>query len=186
MARNEVCISGFGGQGIILAGHIMGEAASKFDKKSAVLTKSYGPESRGGACAARLVISDSDVHYPYLTQPNLLVAMSQEAYDKYASKVPADGLIIIDETLVDPEVVPHRAPVLRMPATKVAEELGNRIVANVVMLGFVAGATDVVSAEAMRKAVLETVPKKALELNRKAFDTGLEYAKKAVEITGSR
>lgn len=173
MSRQEVRFSGFGGQGIILSGYIMGKAATLYTDLNATLTQSYGPESRGGACAADLILANELVHYPHVISPNVLIAMSQEAYNKYAGQVAPDGLIIIDETLVDPEAVPHQAPVLSVPATQIAEEVGRRIVANIVMLGFVTGTVDLVPEEAMRRTILESVPKGTEKLNEEAFSRGL-------------
>jgi len=180
--RQEIRFSGFGGQGIILAGRIMGEAAALHTDLNATLTQNYGPESRGGACAAELILADEPVHYPHVISPNLLVAMSQEAYNKYAGQVEPSGLIIIDETLVDPEAAPHHAPLLGVPATHIAEELGSRIVANVVMLGFVTGAAGWVPEAAMRLAVLDAVRDKSdkvREMNDEAFSRGLAHARAA-------
>ncbi len=177
MSHQEMRFSGFGGQGIILAGHIMGRAATLHTDLNATLTQSYGPESRGGACAVALILSDEPIHYPHVIIPNVLIAMSQEAYNKYAGQVRPEGVILIDETLVDPEITSHEAPVQGVPATKIAEELGRSIVANIVMLGFVAGATDLLPEEAIRQAILNSVPKGTETLNGDAFSRGLEYAK---------
>jgi 2-oxoglutarate ferredoxin oxidoreductase subunit gamma len=178
MSRQEVRFSGFGGQGIILAGYIVGKAATLHTDLNATLTQSYGPESRGGACAAELVLADEPVHYPRVITPNVLIAMSQEAYDKYAGQVDPDGLILIDETLVDPEMVPHQTLVLGVPASHIAEELGRIIVANIVMLGFFTGVTHLVPEEAMRQTILESVPKGTETLNVEAFARGLAHAEK--------
>jgi 2-oxoglutarate ferredoxin oxidoreductase subunit gamma len=176
MSRQEVRFSGFGGQGIILAGYIVGKAATLYTDLNATLTQSYGPESRGGACAAELVLADEPVHYPHVIAPDVLVAMSQEAYDKYAGQVDAGGLILFDDTLVDPDIVPHEAPVLGVPATHIAAELGRRIVANIVMLGFFTGVTGLVPADAMRQTILASVPKGTEKLNTEAFEHGLAHA----------
>jgi 2-oxoglutarate ferredoxin oxidoreductase subunit gamma len=180
MSRKEIRFSGFGGQGIILAGYITGKAATLYTELNATLTQSYGPESRGGACTAQLVLADEPVHYPHVVTPDVLVAMSQEAYDKYAGQVAPESLILIDETLVDPEVVPHQAPVLSVPASRIAEELGRAIVANIVMLGFLVGVVNTIPEEAMRRTILESVPKGTEELNDKAFTSGLAYARDTV------
>lgn len=181
--RQEVRFSGFGGQGIILAGRIMGEAATLHTDLNATLTQSYGPESRGGACAAALILADEPVHYPHVIMPDLLVAMSQEAYNKYAGQVADSGLILIDETLVEPEASPHQARVMGVPATGIAAELGRRIVANIVMLGFVVGVTELVPVEAMRETILASVPPKTVDLNDEAFSRGVAHAK-AVQSEG--
>jgi len=166
MSRIEVRIAGFGGQGIIRSGNIIGTAAAIHDGKYATFTQSYGPESRGGACAAQVIISDEPIHYPHLLDPRILVVMSQGAYNKYVPGLNRDGLLLVDEDLVELGEEAAGLRVLSIPATRLAEEeLGRRIVANVVMLGFFAAMTDVVSVDALRQAVLESVPKGTEELN---------------------
>lgn len=176
MSRHEIRFSGFGGQGIITAGYILGKAAALFDGRNVTLTKSYGPESRGGASSAQVIISDEEINYPRLTQPELLVAMSQEGYAKYISELASGGLLLIDEDLV--ELNPRREDVQvhTIPATRIAEsELGRKIVANIVMLGFLAANTDVVSIKGIREAVLSTIPKGTEGLNTQALERGYTY-----------
>lgn len=170
-------MSGFGGQGIIRSGEIIGKAAVLYDSRFATFTQSYGPESRGGACAAQVAIADDPVElsYPHVIDPSILVVMSQGAYNKYVPDFRRDGLLIVDDSLVEMDEEAEGMRVLKMPATRMAEELGRRIVANVVMLGFVAAVTDIASPEAIRQAVLDSVPKGTEELNERAFDTGLQY-----------
>jgi 2-oxoglutarate ferredoxin oxidoreductase subunit gamma len=175
MSRTEIRLSGFGGQGIIKTGNIIGEAVAIHDGKNATFTQSYGPESRGGAAAAQVVISDEPISYPHVIDPSILVVMSQGAYTKYAPGFRKDGLLIVDEDLVEIDEAVEGLRVLFIPATRLAEELGRKIVANVVMLGFLAAVTDLASAEAMKKAVLSSVPKGTEELNLKAFERGYEY-----------
>jgi 2-oxoglutarate ferredoxin oxidoreductase subunit gamma len=175
MSRTEIRLSGFGGQGIIKTGNIIGEAVAIHDGKNATFTQSYGPESRGGAAAAQVVISDEPISYPHVIDPSILVVMSQGAYTKYAPGFRKDGLLIVDEDLVEIDEAVEGLRVLSIPATRLAEELGRKIVANVVMLGFLAAVTDLASAEAMKKAVLSSVPKGTEELNLKAFERGYEY-----------
>ncbi|MGQ9627069.1 MAG: 2-oxoacid:acceptor oxidoreductase family protein [Anaerolineae bacterium] len=174
MARKEVKLAGFGGQGIILAGYILGKAAAIYDGKNATFTQSYGPESRGGACSAEVVISDEPVHYPRLIHPDVLVVMSQEAYDKYIHELGGEGLLLFDEDLVkfvfDEGIWPFS-----IPATRLAEGLGNKIVANIIMLGFFSSITDFVSVEAMREAVRTSVPTGMEGLNLRAFEEGYKY-----------
>jgi len=175
MGRTEIRLTGFGGQGIILSGYIIGKAAAIRDKKEATFTQSYGPESRGGACSAQVIISDEPVHYPHLIDPAILVVMSQEAYNKYAPTLREGGLLIVDEDLVETSELEADVRLLSIPATRLAEELGRKIVANIVMLGFFAAVTDVVSVEALREAVRTSVPKGTEEFNLKAFAKGYEY-----------
>ena len=173
--RKEIRFAGFGGQGMILAGHIVGHAASIFDRKNAVLTQSYGPEARGGASSADVVISDAEIDYPKVTLPEIIVVMSQEAYKTYGMKVGKDAIMIIDEDLVK---VDAGRKVLSVPSTRLAEQMGKRIVANIVMLGYFAAVTDVVSLDSIRKSLLENVPKGTEDLNIKAFELGYSHAKK--------
>ena len=172
--RHEIRLCGRGGQGMILAGHITGQAASIFEHKHATLIQDYGPEARGGACRADVVISEERVLYPYINAPSVLVAMSQEAYDKYCPKNREDTLVIIDKDLVKPKTTRGKR-LLAVPAGRIAEELGRVTVANVVMLGFITAATNIVSVEAMRKAILASVPKGTEELNIGAFERGYAY-----------
>ena len=182
MSRIEVRIAGFGGQGIIRSGNIIGTAAAIHDGKYATFTQSYGPESRGGACAAQVIISDEPIHYPHLLDPRILVVMSQGAYNKYVSGLNRDGLLLVDEDLVELGEEAAGLRVLSTPATRLAEEeLGRRIVANVVMLGFFAAVTDVVSVDALRQAVLGSVPKGTEELNQRAFELGYEYGRRMAD-----
>ncbi|MHC1580481.1 MAG: 2-oxoacid:ferredoxin oxidoreductase subunit gamma [Methanopyraceae archaeon] len=169
--KREVRISGFGGQGIVLAGVVLGRAAAVYEEYNAVQTQSYGPEARGGASRSDVIISDEEIMYPYVREPDYLVAMSQEAYDKYAPEVKEDGLVVYDSTLVEP----HRDDVehVGVPATKLAEEeLGRRIVANMVILGALRELTDLVSEEALKRAVEDAVPPGTEEINVKAVELG--------------
>ena len=186
MSRTEIRLTGFGGQGIILSGYIVGKAAAIHDKKQATFTQSYGPESRGGACSAQVIISDEPVSYPHLIAPSIVVVMSQEAYNKYAPALRDGALLIVDEDLVEIGEIAGDVKLLSIPATRLAEEIGRRIVANVVMLGFVAAVTDIASPEAVKKAVLDSVPKGTEELNTRAFDTGFEYGQRGREAEGQR
>jgi 2-oxoglutarate ferredoxin oxidoreductase subunit gamma len=171
----EIRFSGFGGQGIIRCGLITGKALSLFDNKHATMTQSFGPEARGSACSSQLVVSADRVLYPYITIPEILVSMSQEAYDKYEPDLRDDGILIIDTDLVKPKPVRGKVQMYAIPSTRFAEELGNRIIANLVMLGFFTAVTDVVSPEAMKKALPGLVPGRFLDLNIKAFDKGYDY-----------
>ncbi len=169
--RREIRLCGFGGQGIILAGYIIGQAASIFDGKNTTFIQDYGPEARGGACRADVVISDERVLYPYIKAPSILVAMSQQAYDKYHTENRQDTLVIIDEDLVKP-IEKKRGGLFTIPARRIAEELGRVTVANVVMLGFFTAVTGIVSIDAMKKSILASVPKGTEELNMKAIERG--------------
>ena len=175
---SEIRFSGFGGQGIIRCGLIAGKALSLFDKKQATMTQSFGPEARGSACSSQLVVSDDRVLYPYISAPEILVSMSQEAYEKYEPELRDDGILLIDKDLVKSKPSREKIKTYSVPSTRFAEELGNRIIANLVMLGFFTAITRIVSPEAMKKALPGLVPGRFLELNKKAFDKGYEYGKK--------
>jgi 2-oxoglutarate ferredoxin oxidoreductase subunit gamma len=182
----EIRFSGFGGQGIIRLGLISGKALSLFDNKHATMTQSFGPEARGSACSSQLVVSKDRVLYPYITKPEILVSMSQEAYDKYEPDLREDGILIIDSDLVKPKPARGKIQVFSIPSTRFAEELGNRIIANLVMLGFFTAVTKIASPEAMKKALPGLVPGRFLDLNIKAFgkgyDYGLEFLKKHAPV----
>ncbi len=176
MADNhQVRLCGFGGQGIILAGYIIGQAATIYEGVNAVFTQDYGPEARGGACRADVIISDEPVNYPYVENPSILVALSQAGYDKYYRDVDPDISVIIDEDLVAPDRTAGN-PILTVPAWRLAGELGRVAVANVVMLGFFAGVTDFISPDAIKKSILASVPKGTEELNTNAFEQGFAHA----------
>ena len=172
--RQEVRLAGFGGQGIILAGYVLGKAAALYDGKNAILTQSYGPEARGGACAAELVISDEPIDYPLLSQPDFLVCMSQEAFSKYGAAAVEGACLIVDTDLV--ESATRKDWLRHIPATRLAGELGNRIVANMVMLGFFGAVTGVVARQALEEAIRTTVRASTVDLNLRAFSLGFEHA----------
>jgi 2-oxoglutarate ferredoxin oxidoreductase subunit gamma len=171
----EVRFSGFGGQGIVRCALITGKAVSMYDDKFATMTQSFGPEARGGACSSQLVVSENRVLYPYVTLPGVLVALSQEAYDIYEPKLRDGGILIIEEELVKAKPDTGRVQVYPAPVTRFAEELGNRLFANLVVLGFFSAITGVASAEAMKKALPGLVPDRFLKVNIQAFDKGFEY-----------
>ncbi len=172
--HKEVLITGFGGQGIVLAGQILGKAASLVDRKESTLTQSYGPEARGGACSAQVIISQSTIHYPYVRIPHIVVCLSQGGYDKYAKSIRPDGMLIVDQDLVRISEGSDLT-LYRVPATRIAEEVGRRMMANIVMLGFLSAVSDVVTREALHETVVKSVPKGTEELNSTAFNKGHDY-----------
>jgi len=171
----DIRFSGLGGQGVIRCGLITGKALSLFDNKHATMTQSFGPEARGSACSSQLVVSEDRVLYPYLISPQILVAISQEAYEKYCPDLGKNGILIIDKDLVKLKNQHPGIKIYSIPSTRFAEQLGNRIIANLVMLGFFTAMTKIVSAEAMKKALPGLVPERFLDLNIKAFNKGYEY-----------
>ena len=171
--RKEIKISGFGGQGVVLAGYIMGKCLSLHEGLEAVMTQSYGPEARGGASSSNIVVSDKPIDYPFVQEADILVVLSQEAYTKFRPQAAPDAIVLIDEDLVTP--FDDDEP-LKIPATKLAEGLGRRIVANVVMLGFVTAQTNLAKRESMEETIESSVKEKTIPLNMEAFKTGYEYA----------
>jgi len=179
----EIRIAGFGGQGVILAGMIIGRAATIYDSRHVTLTQSFGPEARGSACSVQLIISSEPILYPYLTHPDILVVMSQEAYVRFAPGLKPGGKLIYEEDMVDPHPLPREglpagpldATCFHVPATRLAEELGRKMVLNVVMVGFTAAVTGIITPEATRRAVRESVPSGTESLNLAAFEKGLEF-----------
>lgn len=185
MSRTEVRISGAGGQGIVLAGQILGQAISLYEKgKSATFTQSYGPEARGGSCSAEVVVSDESVGYPYVISPQVLVIMSQEAYNKYTPDISPETLVIIDPDLVKSNVS-KKFKLFSIPATNLAREMGRVVVANIIMLGFMTAVSDVVAPQALKKSILATVPEGTGEFNIKAFTLGYEYGLKQAKKSGA-
>ena len=172
---NEIRFSGYGGQGIIRCGLITGKAVSLYDNKFGTMTQSFGPEARGSACSSQVVISEDRVLYPYITRPEILVSMSQDAYEKYEPELREDGRLIYDTDLVKLKPPRGRIKTYGVPSTRFAEEMGNRVFANLVMLGFFTAITKVVTPEAMKKALPGLVPKRFLELKVRAFDKGYNH-----------
>jgi 2-oxoglutarate/2-oxoacid ferredoxin oxidoreductase subunit beta len=173
--RTEVQLGGFGGQGIISAGKIIGQAAAIYDGLQVTFTQSYGPEARGGSAGSQVVMASEPIHHPQLIQPSSAIIMSQGALVKYLPTLAAGATLLIDDGLVV-LAEDHRQDIttLGLPATRIAEELGNQRAANTVMLGFWTAAIGAVSREAMRQAVAESVPARTLDVNMKAFDIGYE------------
>jgi 2-oxoglutarate ferredoxin oxidoreductase subunit gamma len=175
MERYEIRLSGSGGQGLIVAGIILAESAGVYDGKFVCQTQSYGPEARGGASKAEVVISDEPIDYPKAIKPDLLLAMNQKACDVYFFDLKPTGLLIVDSTQVK-QVPTSRA--VGIPFTQIArEKLKNEMVANVIALGALAALTGVVSLKSLEAAVLARVPPGTAELNKKALDAGIEAAK---------
>lgn len=186
MRLTEIRVAGFGGQGVILSAIILGKAASIYEEGFATMTQNFGPEARGGACSAQLVLSDSPVLYPYVTHPDIMVVMSQEAYNRFAPELKPQGLLIIEEDLVRVSDLKGDPRVYSVPATRIAEELGKRMVLNSVMVGFFTAVTKLLTADAVRKAVADSVPPSFRELNLKAFENGYEYGNKELAATPPR
>ncbi|MCK8058821.1 MULTISPECIES: 2-oxoacid:acceptor oxidoreductase family protein [unclassified Fusibacter] len=178
MSLREMRLTGSGGQGLILAGIIFAEAAL-LDGNNAIQTQSYGPEARGGASKAEVLISTEAIDFPKVEQPDILLALTQIASDKYVTDIREKGILIVDETVEIPSNLKVskivRAPILRTAA----EVLGKSIVANIVAIGLITELTKVVSRENLEKAVLARVPKGTEDLNRRALEEGYKLAELA-------
>lgn len=170
--RYELRLSGLGGQGLILAGRLLAEAAVLHDGKYATQTQSYGPESRGGDSRSDVVISDEAIDYPHVIKADLLLAMSQMACDRNYYHLKRGGILIVDEDMVQ-HVPTNRAHIV--PITRLAkEEVGRAVVANVLALGIVVVLSDTVSRQAITEAVLAGVPQGTEEINRRALEAGFD------------
>ena len=196
--RLEVRITGFGGQGVVLAAYIIGRASIDAGKH-ATMIQSFGPEARGSSCSATLVISGREVLYPYIQRPSILVAMSADGYEKYRDELSDDGTLIYESDLVTPSPAPslrsappsgtppsfagdagggaakRRMGAWGIPSKRIAESIGKPLVQNIVMVGFIAAATEIVPRQAMREAVRLSVPAGTEEINLKAFDAVVNH-----------
>jgi 2-oxoglutarate ferredoxin oxidoreductase subunit gamma len=183
MPVTEIRVAGFGGQGVILAAMIIGKAASIFEDGFATLTQSFGPEARGSACSAGVILSKEPVLYPYLTAPDVLISMSQDAFTKFSPDVRRGGTLLIEEDLVRVTRMPSGVLACGVPATRLAEEIGRRLVLNIVMVGFFGAITKLIEPDALRKAVEDSVPHGTEKVNLAAFDRGYEHGleKRCVE-----
>ena len=178
MQLTEIRLAGFGGQGVILSAMVIGKAASIVEGKHATMTQNFGPEARGGACSAQLILSENPVLYPYVTHPQVMVLMSQEAYNKFSHELRPGGLMLIEQDLVRISLIPAGTRVYGIPATRIAEKLGKRMVLNIVMTGFFGAITGLLGRESLRNAIESSVPSAFRELNLKAYDRGFDYGVK--------
>jgi len=172
---SEIRIAGFGGQGVILAAAVVGKAAAIFQGGYATMTQAFGPEARGGSSSAQVILSSEPILYPYVTQPDILVVMSQEAYTRFAPQLKPGGILITEQDLVRIEHIPTGIRFYGVPATRLAEQLGRKMVLNIVMVGFFGAVTNLLDREALRQAVADSVPPAFQELNLRAFDKGFDY-----------
>ena len=175
MSLTEIRIAGFGGQGVILSAAIIGKAACIFQNRYATMTQNFGPEARGGSSSAQVILSDEPVLYPYLTQPDILVVMSQEAFTRFTPELKDGGILIVEQDLVRVSGLQSGLRLYSVPATRLAEELGKKMVLNVVMVGFFGAVTGLLDPEHLRKAVADSVPPAFQKLNLEAFDKGFAY-----------
>jgi 2-oxoglutarate ferredoxin oxidoreductase subunit gamma len=171
----EIRIAGFGGQGVILAAAVIGKAAAIFEGGYATMTQSFGPEARGGSSSAQVILSAEPILYPYVTLPDVLVVMSQEAYTRFSSQLKPGGVLIVEQDLVRVGQVAPGQRIFAVPATRLAEQLGRKVVLNIVMVGFFGAVTALVDHDALRQAVADSVPPAMQALNLQAFDKGFDY-----------
>ena len=182
--RTDIRIAGFGGQGVLMCGIVIAKAASLYDNNYAVQTQSYGPEARGGASRTEVVVSDERIDYPKVENPEIFVAMSHEALLKYIDDIQEEAILLIDPNPVYQDEIKEiiedkKLQVYTSKATETAEEtIGKKIVANIVMLGSFVGATGVISVEAAKKSILDSVPQGTEDLNMKAFEEGMKIVEK--------
>ena len=175
--RFEIRLSGSGGQGLILAGVILAQAIGVGDRKNVVQSQSYGPEARGGASRADVVISKGEIYYPKTMKLDMLLSLTQESCDKYYPDMKSGGTLIVDSNMVTQ--IPTKS-YYGFPFTRLArEEIGHVMVANVIALGVIAEITDVVSKDSIKKAVLARAPRGTEEKNAKALELGIKIAREA-------
>jgi 2-oxoglutarate ferredoxin oxidoreductase subunit gamma len=178
MHKTEIRVGGLGGQGVILCGMIIGKAASIFDGKHATLIQAFGPEARGSACSAQVTVADEAIGYPYVKNPDILIVMSPDAYTQFAPQLAPGGMLLYESDLIKVDgALPKGVRAFGVPATRFAEELGRRLVLNIVMTGFFAGVTGLLSYESVEQAVKTSVPKGTEDLNLRAFRKGYEYGR---------
>ena len=173
--RTEFRCSGFGGQGVITMAHILGRAAAIHAGLDATMTEAYGPEKTGGFSRGDVVVSDEPIDYPAVVEPDVVVCFSQDAFERDAASLAEGGLLVVERDLVATGDFAHERPdaeVVEVPAVEVADDLGRKVVANIVMLGAVVTLAGTPSVEAVREAVLEVVPDGTEELNGAAFERG--------------
>ncbi len=175
MKRTEILIGGVGGQGAILAGILLGAAATLYDGKKAVQTQAYSSEQRGGMARAEVILDEEPITDPQVRRPDIFIALAQDAVNRHLRKIKPAGLLVMDSDLVK-EVPQGDFQVLSLPATSIADrEMGNIVVANLILLGGLIKKTGILSVGAMEKAIEANVPPKAKEMNLKAFRRGLEF-----------
>ena len=184
MASREIKIGGLGGQGVIMAGMIIGRAASLHDDKYATLIQAFGPEARGAACNAQVLIDDVPILYPYVRSPEFLVALSQDAFRLFSPELRDGGVLLYDEDMVDTAGLRPGLRTFGVPATRFAESLGRKQVLNLIVVGFFTAITGLISESAARQAVAETVPPSTLALNTRAFEMGLAHGRQLLAESG--
>ncbi|MDK2822840.1 MAG: 2-oxoglutarate ferredoxin oxidoreductase subunit gamma [Clostridia bacterium] len=172
----EILLSGSGGQGVILAGIILAEAGLIEDKEI-VQTQSYGPEARGGACKAEVIMDNEPISFPHIDKPDIVLAMTQEAFNKYTENIKDNGIIISNSTFVK-DTSSVSCKVVEAPITSLAiEKVGKDLFSNIIALGVLVGATDIIEFDSLKKAILGRVPKGTEDANLKALEIGFDIGK---------
>ena len=181
LGLTEIRIGGFGGQGVILAAAVIGKAAAIFEGGYATMTQSFGPEARGGSSSAQVILSGDPILYPYVAHPDILVVMSQEAYTQFSPQLKPGGILITEQELVNIDQAPTGIRMYGVPATRLAEELGRKVVLNIVMVGFFGAVTNMLDPDSLRQAVADSVPPAMQKLNLQAFDKGFAYGAEMIQ-----
>jgi 2-oxoglutarate ferredoxin oxidoreductase subunit gamma len=181
LGLTEIRIGGFGGQGVILAAAVIGKAAAIFEGGYATMTQSFGPEARGGSSSAQVILSGEPILYPYVAHPDILVVMSQESYTRFSPQLKPGGILITEQELVNIDHAPAGIRMYGVPATRLAEELGRKVVLNIVMVGFFGAVTSMLDPDSLRQAVADSVPPAMQKLNLQAFDKGFAYGAEMIQ-----
>jgi 2-oxoglutarate ferredoxin oxidoreductase subunit gamma len=179
VSRTEIRIAGFGGQGVILAGIVLGHAVAVHEGKKAVQTQSYGAETRGGAAKAEVVVSEEKIDYPKVISADITITMSQESFERYGATTRPGSALFVDADLVTSGSGSSSSggTVYRVPATKIAaDQFKKTLAANMVMLGAVAAVTKIVRLESLKMSIREVAPKASADLNTRALERGFEWA----------
>jgi 2-oxoglutarate ferredoxin oxidoreductase subunit gamma len=175
LSRFEIRIAGYGGQGAIKAGIILAKALSLEKNKNVMQIESYGPEARGGACRAEIIVSDEEFDYPKVKEADVLVAMSQNAFNEYIHMMKEGGTVIVDPDTVPHRTIPKKIHVVEVPATDIAKQIGTPIVANIVLLGALTALTGIVKKTNLEKIISEEMPHDIKNVNLKAFRFGFKF-----------
>ncbi len=182
--RFEIRVAGFGGQGVVTIGRVLGVAFTIYEGINSVNTRSYGPESRGGACRSEVIVSDGEIHYPSVRKADILVALSQTALNKYKGDMKEAGVLLIDPNSV--KDIPENIVCYRVPAMEIASALGSVVYQNSVVLGALAVLLKtMIKKESLKLAVSENVPPQTIEKNLDAFEKGWEHVVNAAVVFGN-
>ncbi len=183
MPVTEIRIAGFGGQGVILSAIVIGKAGCIYHNGYSTMTQNFGPEARGGACSAQVILSSDPVLYPYVTQPDILVVMSQEAYTLFSPQISPNGILVIEEDLVRIDGLPPECECTAFRQHASPRSWARRWCWNIVMVGFFAAVSQVLDPDAVRNAVAASVPEAYRDLNLRAFDKGFDYGTRELTQT---